>query len=152
MFSCSKNSSKSYLLPCLLIAVPQSCMRVCILGYSPQLKSLKKTETHCCYMFFFSFFLFCFKNIYLFLVALGLHCCARAFSSCGEWGLLSSFGAWAFHFGGFSCGAQASVAVVHRLSCSVVAGGIFLDQGSNSCPLHQQADSQPLDRQGSPGV
>jgi len=103
MFSCSKNSSKSYLLPCLLIAVPQSCMRVCILGYSPQLKSLKKTETHCCYMFFFSFFLFCFKNIYLFLVALGLHCCAWAFSSCGEWGLLSSFGAWAFHFGGFSC-------------------------------------------------
>ena len=26
--------------------------------------------------------------IYLFLAALGLHCCARAFSSCGEQGLL----------------------------------------------------------------
>ena len=26
--------------------------------------------------------------IYLFLTALGLCCCARAFSSCGEWGLL----------------------------------------------------------------
>ena len=26
--------------------------------------------------------------IYLFLAALGLRCCARAFSSCGEWGLL----------------------------------------------------------------
>ena len=26
--------------------------------------------------------------IYLFLAALGLCCCARAFSSCGEWGLL----------------------------------------------------------------
>ena len=26
--------------------------------------------------------------IYLFLAALGLHCCMRAFSSCGEWGLL----------------------------------------------------------------
>ena len=25
---------------------------------------------------------------YLFLAALGLHCCARAFSSCGEQGLL----------------------------------------------------------------
>ena len=24
----------------------------------------------------------------LFLAALGLHCCARAFPSCGEWGLL----------------------------------------------------------------
>ena len=33
---------------------------------------------------FFSFF----KFIYLFLAALGLRCCARAFSSCGERGLL----------------------------------------------------------------
>ena len=34
---------------------------------------------------------FCFlkdKCIYLFLAALGLHCCVRAFSSCGERGLL----------------------------------------------------------------
>ena len=28
------------------------------------------------------------KFIYLFLAALGLRCCERAFSSCGEWGLL----------------------------------------------------------------
>ena len=29
------------------------------------------------------------KNfIYIFLVALGLHCCAWAFSSCGEWRIL----------------------------------------------------------------
>ena len=34
-------------------------------------------------------FLFCwFFKIYLFLAALHLRCCARAFSSCGEWGLL----------------------------------------------------------------
>ena len=26
--------------------------------------------------------------VYLFLAVLGLRCCARAFSSCGEWGLL----------------------------------------------------------------
>jgi len=26
--------------------------------------------------------------IYLFLVVLDLHCCAQAFSSCGDWGLL----------------------------------------------------------------
>ena len=37
-------------------------------------------------------------------------------------------------------GARASVAVAHRLSCSV-ACGIFLDQGSNPCPLHWQVDS-----------
>ena len=36
--------------------------------------------------------------------------------------------------------AQASVVVAHGLSCSV-ACGIFLDQGSNPCPLHWQADS-----------
>ena len=42
-----------------------------------------------------------------------------------------------------------SVAVAHGLSCSV-ACGIFPDQGSNPCPLHWQADSQPLRHQGSP--
>ena len=33
-------------------------------------------------------FLFFFNFIYLFLAALGLHCCTQAFSSCGEWGQL----------------------------------------------------------------
>ena len=42
-----------------------------------------------------------------------------------------------------------SVVVVHGLSCSA-ACGIFPDQGSNPCPLHWQADSQPLRHQGSP--
>ena len=37
---------------------------------------------------------------------------------------------------------------VHGLSCSA-ACGIFLDQGSNSCPLHRQADSYSLYHQGS---
>ena len=34
------------------------------------------------------FFLFSFFNVFLFLVALGLCCCPRAFSSCREQGLL----------------------------------------------------------------
>ena len=42
-----------------------------------------------------------------------------------------------------------SAIVAHGLSCSV-ACGIFPDQGSNPCPLHWQADSQPLRPQGSP--
>ena len=42
-----------------------------------------------------------------------------------------------------------SVIVTHGLSYSV-ACGIFPDQGSNPCPLHWQADSQPLRHQGSP--
>ena len=39
--------------------------------------------------------------------------------------------------------------MAHRPSCSV-ACGIFPDQDSNPCPLHWQADSQPLHHQGSP--
>ena len=42
-----------------------------------------------------------------------------------------------------------SVVVAQGLSCSA-ACGIFPDQGSNPCPLHWQADSQPLRHQGSP--
>ena len=39
--------------------------------------------------FFFCFFVFLINLfIYLFLAALGLCCCAQAFSSCGEQGLL----------------------------------------------------------------
>ena len=39
-----------------------------------------------CFLLLFLVFLILF--IYLFLAALGLHCCAWAFSSCGERGLL----------------------------------------------------------------
>ena len=42
-----------------------------------------------------------------------------------------------------------SVVVAHGPSCSA-ACGIFPDRGSNLCPLHWQADSQPLRHQGSP--
>ena len=42
-----------------------------------------------------------------------------------------------------------SVVVAHGPSCST-AFGILPDQGSNPCPLHRQADSQPLCHQGSP--
>ena len=43
-----------------------------------------------------------------------------------------------------------SVVVAYGPSCSA-ACGILPDQGSNPCPLHWQADSQPLRHQGSPG-
>ena len=93
-----------------------------------------------------------------FFVALGLRCCMRAFSSCSKQGTTVCCGARASHCGGFSCfeaqalGARASVVnsmwalecgpavVVHGVSCSKVCG-IFLDQRSNSYPLHWQADS-----------
>ena len=41
----------------------------------------------CCYLEILFFFFFN-KFIYLFLAVLGLCCCVRAFSSCGERGLL----------------------------------------------------------------
>ena len=44
-----------------------------------------------------------------------------------------------------------SAVVAHGPSCSA-ARGILPDQGSNPCPLHWQADSQPLHHQGSPDL
>ena len=44
-----------------------------------------------------------------------------------------------------------SVVVAYGPSRSM-ACGIFPDQGSNPCPLHWQADSQPLRHQGSPAL
>ena len=83
-----------------------------------------------------------FKFLYIyFLAALALHCCAQAFSSCSERGLLSSCCVLASHCSGFSgFGAPAlgtwsstvvalglsnmgSAVVVHGLSCPT-AGGI----------------------------
>ena len=114
--------------------------------------------------------------MYLFLAALGLCCCAWAFSSCSERGplfvavrrLLIEVASLVAEHGLQACGLQqlwymgsvvvarrlqstGSVVVVHGLSCSV-ACGIFPDQGSNPCPLHWQADSQPLCHQGSPNL
>ena len=79
---------------------------------------------------------FFFLIIYLVLAALGLCCCLQAFSSCREWGPVSSCDAWVSHCSGFSCcrkwalGHRGSVVVQHRLSSSL-ACGIF--PGSNLC-------------------
>ena len=112
-----------------------------------------------------SYISFFFKKNYLFLAVLGLRCCARAFSSCGEQGLLfvavsglltavaslvvehrlKAHRIQQFQHAGsvvVARGLQSagSVVVVHGLSCSA-ACGIFPDQGSNLCPLHWQVDS-----------
>ena len=66
-------------------------------------------------------FFLCVFFFFFFLAALGLRCCAQAFSSCSERGLLFVVVRGLFHCGGFSlCGAQAlgaraSVVVAHRL-------------------------------------
>ena len=88
------------------------------------------------------------------MAVLGLRSSARAFSSCGERGPLfiavrGPLTIAASLFGSTGSRRAGSVVVAHGPSCSA-ACGIFPDQGSNPCPLHWQADSQPLCHQGSP--
>ena len=88
------------------------------------------------------------------MAVLCLHFCEKAFSSYGERGPL-------FIVVRGPLTAAASLVAEHRLqtrrlsncglSCSA-ACGILPDQGSNPCPPHWQADSQPLCHQGSPVV
>ena len=83
---------------------------------------------------------------FLFLAVLGLCCCERAFSSCGEWRAILHCRARTPHCGGFSCCRAWALehvglaVVVHRLS-HPEACGISPDQGLNTCPLRGQADS-----------
>ena len=99
---------------------------------------------------------FIYLFIYLFAV-LGLRFCARAFSSCGKWGPLFITVCGPLTIAAFfllrSTGSRraGSVVVAHGPSC-FTACGIFPDQGSKPCPLHWQADSQPLRHQGSPKI
>ena len=80
---------------------------------------------------------------FFFLAALGLGCCKWAFSGCSEWASLavvSLVAELSSRVLPSVVTAQDSVVVVYQLSCPA-ACGIFLDQGSNPCPLHWQADS-----------
>ena len=86
------------------------------------------------------------------MAVLGLRFCARAFSSCGKWGplFIAVRGPLTIRSLRSTGSRRAGSAIVaHGPSCST-ACGIFPEQGSNPCPLHWQADSQPLRHQGSP--
>ena len=85
-----------------------------------------------CRLWLHSFLKNIFIPLFLFLAVLSLCSCTQAFS-------------WLQGTGFSCCGSQArgawtSVIVAHGLSCPV-AHGIFLDWGSDSCPLKLQADS-----------
>ena len=127
----------------------------------------------CCYVLYC---LFKTSIMYLFIFGYtGSSMLLGLFSSCGEWGILSSCGVRASHCGGFSCceaeplgcrgfrscspwaqqlwlpgsRVNGSIAMAHRLSCSA-ACGIFPDQGLDpnvSCVGRQ---TLPLSHQGSP--
>ena len=78
---------------------------------------------------------------YLFLLALGPHCCSLAFSRFGKQGSSPVLRGFLI--------AIAALVGVHGLSYSM-ACGIFLGRGSNLCPLPWQMDSYLLDAQRSP--
>ena len=95
-----------------------------------------------------------FSFLYLFVVVVGLRCCA-ALLSLQQAGATLYCGAQAPRCGGFSfcraqaLGARASVVTACGLS-RPTACVIFLDQ--EVCPPNRQAASQPLGHQGSPSV
>ena len=69
-------------------------------------------------IFSYLYILKTFVFIYLFMAVVGLCCCVRAFSSCGNQGLLSSCGARAAHCSGFhgaESRVQASAVVAQQL-------------------------------------
>ena len=96
----------------------------------------------------------------LFLIALGLHCYVQSFCLVVMNGATLCCSEWASHCSGFSLQSTGSrrsdfsswhtgsVVVVRRISYST-GGGIFLDRGSNLCPLHWQY-SYPLHHHGGP--
>ena len=89
------------------------------------------------------------------MAVLGLHFCARAFSLVAASGGHSSSRCTGLSLSrplllrSTGSSRAGSVIVAHGPSCSA-ACGILPDQGLNPCPLHWQADSQPLRHQGSP--
>ena len=108
-------------------------------------------------VFSLSFLIFFFKIfIYLFIYScVGSSFLCEGFLQLRRAGATLHRGARASHYCGLSCWRSTgsrragSVIVAHGPSCSA-ACGILPDQGSNPCPLHWQADSQPLRHQGSP--
>ena len=105
-------------------------------------------------MFFF-FFNFIYLFIYLWLCwvfvslrGLSLVAASGGHSSLRRVGLSLS---WPLLLRSTGSRRAGSVIVAHGPS-RLAACGILPDQGSNPCPLHWQADSQPLPHRGSPGV
>ena len=102
--------------------------------------------------FFFNYLLILAALVFVAVCRLSLVAASGGYSSLRCTGfsllwllLLQSTGSRRAGFSSCSTWAQqlrrkGSVVVVHGLSCSV-ACGIFLDQGSNLCPLHWQEDS-----------
>ena len=114
------------------------------------------TYIHSFFFFFFkeqviyklAFYFYLFKHYFIYLWLCWIFVSVRGLSLVVASGGHSSSRCAGPHYRGLSRRAG-SVIVAHGPSCSA-ACGILPDQGSNPCPLHWQADSQPLRHQGSP--
>ena len=131
--------------------------KLCFYFHSSQciffISSLISSLTHCCFLFFLKLiylyiYIYIFWLCWVFVSVRGLSLVAASggHSSSRCTGLSPSRPLLLRSTGSRRTG---SVVVAHGPSCSA-ACGIFPDQGSNPCPLHWQADSQPLRHQGSP--
>ena len=97
-----------------------------------------------CHEIFFFFFWLCWVFSSVRGLSLVVASGGRSSSRCADLSL-----SWPLSLRSTGSRRAGSVVVAHGPSCSA-ACGIFPDQGSNPCPLHWQADSQPLRHQGSP--
>ena len=110
---------------------------------------------NCLFVYFFFSFKFIYLFIYLFLWLCWVLVSVRGLSPVAASGGHSSSRCAGLSLSRplllWSTGSRRAGSVIgaHGPSCSA-ACGIFPDQGSNPCPLHWQADSQPLRHQGSP--
>ena len=120
---------------------------------STNLTNIYYAPVICQTLFFFFFLIFIFFFIYFWLCCVfvsvrGLSLVAasggHSSSRCAGLSLL-----WPLLLRSTGSRRAGSAVVVHGPSCFAPCG-IFPDQGSNLCPLHWEADSQPLHHQGSP--
>ena len=105
-------------------------------------------ELQFCLLFYFILFIYYLWLCWVFVSVRGLSLVVASGGHSSSWcaGLSLS---WPFLLRSTGSRHAGSVIVAHGPSCST-AYGIFPDQGSNPCPLHWQADSQPLHHQGRP--
>ena len=141
-----------------------------------QIMRVQNPQAACSYIILFTFFNFWLCWIFTAVHGLFSACSERRLlSSCGErashpggFSLCRAWAPWSLGFG--SCGSRPperrlhswvawaqqsqhtrSVVGAHGLRCSMVRG-IFLDRGSNLCPLRWQEDALPLSHHRSPSV
>ena len=158
-----KSSFSLFLLPCLPLCLsigistglPSRQRKYTLRDQQSQdNKEMRKTPLNVEFdFFFFNLFIYLFWLCWVFVSVRGLSLVAAS-GVHSSWATLhrsarASLTIAASLVGSTASRRAGSVVVARGPSCST-ACGILPDQGSNPCPLHWQADSQPLRHQGSP--